>query len=105
MDMSYSKTKRQKRFQQKDRHIERQFDIAKTHDHGYYNDNNKHKLHKKHAMNCGNPRCYMCANPRRTWGEKTIQEVKFECQAVVDERKDLISKHEWEDLNDPSMQW
>ncbi|NDB58616.1 hypothetical protein EB001_09235 [bacterium] len=79
-----NKEKRQKRFQQKNRHIERQLDIAKTNHHGYYNDNNKHKLHKKHAMNCGAPGCIMCANPRRTFGEKTWQEIKFECVSIDD---------------------
>lgn len=101
-----SKEKRQKRFQQKNRHIERQFDIAKTNNHGYYNDNNKHKLHKKHAMNCGNPRCYMCSNPRHgPWGEKTMPERKFECAAVEQTNRDSICKEEWEDLNDPAMEW
>lgn len=99
------KNKRQKRFQQKHRHIERQFDIAKTHQHHYYNDNNKHKLHKKHAMNCGQPHCYLCANPRRTWGEKTMPEIKFECSAVEQTNRDYIGKWEWEDLNDPDMEW
>jgi hypothetical protein len=33
-----------------------------------------HKLHKHHAMNCGNPKCFMCSNPRKVWGEKTMQE-------------------------------
>lgn len=37
-----------------------------------------HKLHKHHVMNCGNPDCFMCANPRKVWGEKTMQERKFE---------------------------
>ena len=71
------KQKRQKRFQQKNRHIERQFDIAKTNNHHYYNDNNKHRLHKMRAMDCGNPNCYMCGNPRRSpWdGSKTMQEI------------------------------
>ena len=65
------KNKRQKRFQQKDRHIERQYDIAKTY-HNYYNDNNKHKLHKKHAMNCGRPSCLMCMNPRKEIGRAHV---------------------------------
>jgi hypothetical protein len=37
-----------------------------------------HKLHKHHALNCGNPKCYMCMNPRRADGEPTMQERKFE---------------------------
>ena len=37
-----------------------------------------HKLHKVHAVNCGNPNCVMCMNPRKAFGEKTMQERKFE---------------------------
>ena len=33
-----------------------------------------HKFAKHHAMNCGNPKCVMCANPRRTFKELTQQE-------------------------------
>ena len=68
-----NKDKRQKRFQQKNRHIERQLDIAKTFDHHYYNDNNKHKLHKLRAFHCS---CWMCGNPRKFFGEETMQEKK-----------------------------
>jgi len=99
------KQRRQKRFQQKQRHIERQFGIAKANHHGYYNDNNKHKLHKMHAMDCGIPNCVYCANPRRVWGEKTRPEKIFECSAVEQTNRDSIGKWEWEDLNDPRMEW
>jgi hypothetical protein len=37
-----------------------------------------HRFNKHHAMDCGNPNCIMCGNPRKVWGEKTIQEKKFE---------------------------
>jgi hypothetical protein len=37
-----------------------------------------HRLEKHHVLNCGNPRCLMCSNPRRTFKEKTIQEKRFE---------------------------
>jgi hypothetical protein len=33
-----------------------------------------HKFHKHHALNCGDPKCLMCSNPRKVWGEKTMQE-------------------------------
>ena len=36
-----------------------------------------HKFAKKHALNCGNPTCVMCMNPRKSFGEKTIQEKRF----------------------------
>ena len=93
-----SKEKRQKRFQQKDRHIERQARIYDTimgeyrkwipdnltsiagKDHGESN----HRFHKKNALNCGDSKCMMCGNPRKFWGEKTIQEVRFEAIPIDD---------------------
>jgi hypothetical protein len=45
-----------------------------------------HRLHKKNPFNCGNPDCVMCMNPRKSFGEKTMQERKFEQTAkLVDE--------------------
>lgn len=97
------KQKRQKRFQQKERHIERQLDLAKTWNQDYYsNDNNRHKLHKLKAFHCS---CYMCGNPRKYFGDKTMPEIKFECSAVEQTDRDAIGKWEWEDLNDPAMEW
>lgn len=37
-----------------------------------------HKLVKHHVMNCGNPKCIMCGNPRKMFKEKTIQEKRFD---------------------------
>ena len=37
-----------------------------------------HRLSKKHALNCGNPDCVMCANPRHTFKERTVQEKSFD---------------------------
>jgi hypothetical protein len=37
-----------------------------------------HRFAKHHVLNCGNPKCVLCANPRHTFGEKTIQEKRFE---------------------------
>ena len=39
---------------------------------------NPHKYHKSGLFNCGNPKCVMCMNPRKAFGEKTMQERKFE---------------------------
>ena len=35
-----------------------------------------HKFSKRHALDCGRPKCALCGNPRRTgWNDKlTIQE-------------------------------
>lgn len=37
-----------------------------------------HKFAKHHATNCGDGNCVMCGNPRKIWGEKTIQEQRAE---------------------------
>lgn len=37
-----------------------------------------HKYAKRHALNCGNPKCIMCGNPRKVYKEKTIQERRFD---------------------------
>lgn len=59
--------------------IARQVKIAKSH--GTYNEENikqPHRLAKHHAMDCGNPKCYLCGNPRKTHKDKlTAQEKKL----------------------------
>jgi hypothetical protein len=57
------------------KHIDRQVRIAKSHG---VDVKEPHKYAKQHAMNCGNPDCVMCMNPRKAWHEKTIQELGFE---------------------------
>ena len=49
-----------------------------------------HKLEKKHVMNCGNPNCVMCMNPRKAFKEPTIQEKRFDQPKinVLDEGND-----------------
>jgi len=37
-----------------------------------------HRLHKRHAMDCGNPECFLCGNPRKTHKDKlTAQEKRL----------------------------
>lgn len=37
-----------------------------------------HRLAKRHAMDCGNPHCYLCGNPRKTHKDKlTAQEKRL----------------------------
>jgi hypothetical protein len=39
---------------------------------------NPHKFAKHHAMDCGNPHCYLCGNPRKTHKDKlTTQEKRL----------------------------
>lgn len=59
--------------------IARQVKIAKSH--GTYNQSNirqPHRLAKHHAMDCGNPKCYLCGNPRKTHKDRlTAQEKRL----------------------------
>ena len=57
--------------------ISRQVKIAKSH--GSNSDvKQPHRLAKRHAMDCGNPECYLCGNPRKTHKDKlTAQEKRL----------------------------
>jgi hypothetical protein len=70
-----SKIKHSKRILKTDNAVKKQVKIAKEFGVPV---KEPHKFAKHHAMNCGNPKCHMCGNPRKIWGEKTIQEKKFD---------------------------
>lgn len=36
-----------------------------------------HRLNKHHGLNCGQSGCVMCGNPRKIFGEPTIQEKRL----------------------------
>ena len=60
--------------------IKKQVRIAKQHGLGFYDKSIKepHRLAKHHAMDCGNPKCYLCGNPRKTHKDRlTAQEKKL----------------------------
>jgi hypothetical protein len=35
-----------------------------------------HRLAKHHAMDCGNPECFLCGNPRKTHKDRLTQQEK-----------------------------
>jgi hypothetical protein len=60
--------------------VARQVRIAKQHGLGFYDKAIKepHRLAKHHAMDCGQPGCMMCGNPRKTHKDKlTAQEKRL----------------------------
>ena len=61
--------------------IKKQSKIAKQHHVSGYDtriEKEPHRLHKHHAMDCGNPECYLCGNPRKTHKDKlTAQEKRL----------------------------
>jgi len=74
MSKEQDKIKHSKRLQKDENVIKKQTKIAK--DFGIPV-TEPHKFAKHHAMNCGNPKCVMCANPRKTFKELTQQEKRM----------------------------
>ena len=58
-------------------HAQRQLKIAKAY--GIPTEN-AHRFVKTHALTCGDSNCAMCGNPRKFFGEETIQEKSFKQQ-------------------------
>jgi hypothetical protein len=75
MSDDISKVKHSKRLHNDEVKIKRQTKIAKNFG---LDVKEPHMYVKKNALNCGNPKCIMCSNPRKVWKEKTIQEKRFE---------------------------
>lgn len=75
MSTEEDKLRHSKRIQDTDTKIKKQVKILKQH---RVTVDEPHKFAKKHALNCGNPNCAMCGNPRKVWKKKTIKELSFE---------------------------
>ena len=76
------KEKRSKRFYSEETAIKKQLKIAKSH--GVEVDE-PHMYAKHHALDCGNPGCPVCSNPRKLWKEETIQEKRAKQMKVEQE--------------------
>ena len=59
--------------------VKRQVKIAKAH--GLSNKDKAikepHRMAKHHAMDCGQPGCMLCGNPRKIFKERTAQEKRM----------------------------
>lgn len=81
MSNEFAKFKNSKRRHKTDVHIARQMKIAKgSNSYNSKYDTQPNRLAKRHAMDCGNPKCGLCGNPRHIRkgedGGRTIQERK-----------------------------
>ena len=90
MSNDFAKFKNSQRRHKTDVATARQVSIAKSH--SSFNERNireTHRLAKHHAMDCGNPECYLCGNPRKTHKDKlTAQEKRlFQDVERVSDRK------------------
>lgn len=74
MSNDADKIKNSRRRQRDENAVNRQLEIARAYNMPV---EEPHKFTKKHALNCGNPKCIMCGNPRKTFKELTQQEQRL----------------------------
>jgi hypothetical protein len=91
------------RRRQKDENaVKKQLKIAKQHSLGFYDKKVKepHRMVKHHAMDCGNPQCPLCGNPRRSHKDTlTAQEKRlFQDTEKITDRHSNGLKNDEEDL-------
>lgn len=80
MSHSHDKVKNSTRRHRDETAVKKQAKIAKAHGFTTHDKVIKepHRLSKRHAMDCGNPECYLCGNPRKTHKDKlTAQEQRL----------------------------
>lgn len=65
------KEKRTRRLHKEQIKVKKQVKIAKLYGQVI---EQSHRFAKKHAMDCGNPKCFLCGNPRKIWRKVTHQE-------------------------------
>jgi hypothetical protein len=74
MSNSRDKIKASRRRLKDENAVKRQTRIAKSRGNTV---TEPHKFAKRHAMDCGQPGCMLCGNPRRVFQERTIQEQRM----------------------------
>lgn len=77
MDNDIAKLRKSRRIARTDAAIKRQQRIAKAAGVHTRHEDQPHRYHKHHALDCGVPGCMRCSNARKTHGERTVQERKF----------------------------
>ena len=83
MSTEEDKVKRSKRMLKDECAVAKQVKIAKAHG---LDVKEAHKFAKHHAMDCGNPGCGMCGNPRHIHKDKLTAQEKRLFQDVEEQR-------------------
>jgi hypothetical protein len=83
--------------------VKKQLKIAKQHGAAMFNDKvakQPHRLAKHHAMDCGNPKCGLCGNPRHIHKDSlTAQEKRiFQDTEKITDRHSNGLQNDQEDL-------
>lgn len=74
MSTENDKFKHSKRLAKDKNAIQKQSKIARAHG---FPTGPEHRLAKVHATTCGDSNCVMCGNPRKFFGERTVQEQRL----------------------------
>jgi hypothetical protein len=85
MSNEEDKFKHSRRLHKEQAAIDKQVKIAKS---AGSDVSQPHRFAKHRAMNCGDPTCVMCSNPRKVFKEKTMQERKFEQKELQHDQDD-----------------
>ena len=100
MSTEHDKLKHSRRLQQDENAVNKQLKIAKQHN-SFPDENNvlkqPHRLSKHHAMDCGNPGCYLCGNPRHIHKDGlTTQEKRLfqDMEKTTDKRSNGLKNDE-----------
>ena len=75
--------------------VARQVKIARAHNSSDVKQ--PHRLAKRHAMDCGNPQCFLCGNPRKTHKDRlTAQEKRLfqDLEQQIDRHSNGLSTKE-----------
>ena len=93
MSHDEEKVKHSKRIFETDNAVKKQVKIAKEFGIPV---KEPHKFAKHHAMNCGNPKCFMCSNPRKTFNELTPQEKRLfqDVEKITDKHSNGLKNDE-----------
>jgi protein subunit release factor B len=87
MSNQEDKEKRSRRLQKEENAIQKQIKIAKTKG-MEVKQNEAHRFAKHHAMDCGNPECPVCGNPRKISKDKLTKQEKSFYQKEIWEESD-----------------
>lgn len=99
MSTENDKFKHSKRLLKDENAVKKQTKIGKQYGMSNKEIEQPHRLAKRHAMNCGNPKCVMCSNPRKVFNELTQQEKRLfqDVEKTSDKRSNGL-KNDEEDI-------
>ena len=96
MSTENDKFKHSKRLLKDENAVKKQTKIGKQYGMSNKEIEQPHRLAKRHAMNCGNPKCFMCSNPRKIFNELTPQEKRLfqDTEKITDKHSNGLKNDE-----------